>query len=380
MLKYIFLILLISNSLEQSNVYIMKNITSSNIVKLFKKLKIKLGDKIGLKVHSGETGGKYFLTPDFLNEIYTYTKGTFIECNAAYEGGRHTTELHRSLLQAHGWTSNNRRFVIMDEDPNNDFNLTIDKPAMIKENMVGGRIKEFDSCIVLSHLKGHSMGGFGGALKQLSIGFASQRGKTWIHTAGNITDWERMDDCIANQENFTAAMGDAAASIVEYFRKQKGIAFINVIANISLECDCAGKYAPEPKISDIGILASTDPVAIDRASVELVKNTSENGTEEWVNQLNNLKGENTIRVAESHGIGTQKYKLIYVNDGDEDDDDDDQGENEGGKESKSTLIIIVISIIVGVGIFMSTLVYCIMRTKTNTRYQEDFHLTQKMNE
>jgi len=376
MFKYILLIILITNSLEQSDVYMIKNINSSNIVKMFKKLNLPLGEKIGLKVHSGETGGKYFLTPDFLDEIYKYTNGTFIECNAAYEGGRHTTELHEALLEEHGWTKNNRRFVIMDGNPDEDFYLYINNSAMISENIVGGKIKDFDSCIVLSHLKGHSMGGYGGALKQLSIGFASQRGKTWIHTAGITTQWEQMDYYLANQENFTAAMGDAAASIVKYFRERKGIAFINVVANISKECDCAGWQAPEPKINDIGILASTDPVALDRACVDLVKKTNEMGTEEWVNQLNELKGENTIAVAESHGIGTQKYNLILV---DEEEKEKEKEENEP-KKNKTTLIIVVLITFAGVSFFVILFVYFIMRNKTNVRRQEDFHLTQKMNE
>jgi len=371
MLKYIFLLLLITKILCQSEVYMTKVINSSNIVRLFKKLNMPLGEKIGLKVHSGETGGKYFLTPDFLEDIYNYTKGTYIECNAAYEGGRHTTELHNNLLNEHGWKKNNRRFVIMDADPSKDFSLYIDNPAMISENIVGEKINEFDSCIVLSHLKGHSMGGFGGALKQLSIGFASQRGKTWIHTAGETTQWDIMDDYEANQENFTAAMGDAAASVVKYFREKKGIVFINVVANISKECDCAGGLAPEPQINDIGILASTDPVALDRACVDLVKKTNEKGTEAWVNQLNNLKGENTIAVAESHGIGTQKYKLILI---------DEEEESNEDKKNKATLIVVVLATISGVSFFVILFVYFIMKNKSNVRHQEDFHLTQKMNE
>ena len=154
---YIFFLLLISKSLSQSEVYMTKVINSSNIVRLFKKLNTPLGQNIGLKVHSGETGGKYFLTPDFLEDIYNYTKGTYIECNAAYEGARHTTALHNNLLNEHGWTKNNRRFVIMDADPSKDFHLYINNSAMISENIVGEKINDFDSCIVLSHLKGHSM-------------------------------------------------------------------------------------------------------------------------------------------------------------------------------------------------------------------------------
>ena len=178
MLKLFFIILLFYTSL-QANVYFTKEITPSSMVKIFKKLNVTLTGKVGLKVHSGEIGGKYFLHPNFLQEIYDYTQGTFIECNTAYRRGRHTTELHKELLKDHGWLDNDRRTVIMDEDPNADFNLTINNPGVISENIVGAHLKDFDSCIVLSHLKGHGMGGFGGALKQLSIGFASQAGKAW---------------------------------------------------------------------------------------------------------------------------------------------------------------------------------------------------------
>ena len=368
MLEYILIIILILNSFEDSDVYMIKNISSSNMVKIFKKLNITLGGNIGLKVHSGEIGGKYFLTPDFLQEIYDYSNGTFIECNAAYEGGRHTTELHKELLNNHSWTKNNRRFEIMDADPNEDFNLTINNPVMIKENIVGGKLKNYDSCLVLSHLKGHSSGGFGGALKQLSIGFASQRGKTWIHTAGVTTNWKDRKKYKANQENFTASMGDAASSIVEYFRAKKGIAFINVVANISKLCDCKGGDAPPPKIKDIGILASTDPVALDKACLDLIKNTSENGTEDWVNQLKDLKGENTIAVAEYHGIGTQKYKLILL-------EEDDKYHSE-----KIDLVIIIVFIIIGVAVLVTLLVVFIKKNKNSSTLLEDFHLTQRLNE
>ena len=181
----------------------------------------------------------------------------------------------------------------------------------ISENIVGAHLKDFDSCIVLSHLKGHGMGGFGGALKQLSIGFASQAGKAWIHSAGKTKNWREAFQG-TSQIDFTSAMGDAASSIVEYFRNKGGIAFINVMVNISKSCDCAGASAPEPKIHDIGILASTDPVAIDRASIDLIRKTTDSGTMELLQQIQRLEGENTIDVAEQHGIGTQEYNLIDV--------------------------------------------------------------------
>ena len=357
MLKYILIIIFLSFSIEQSIVYMIKNITSSNMVKIFKKLNITLGGKIGLKVHSGEIGGIYFLTPDFLYEIYNYTNGTYIECNAAYKGGRHTTALHEKLLNDHGWTKNNTRFEIMDSDPKEDFNLKINNSVMIKENIVGGKLKNYNSCLVLSHFKGHSRGGFGGALKQLGIGFASQSGKAFIHTAGNTKDWEKMKVYNTSQENFTAAMGDAAASIVEYFRQRKGIAFINVVANISKSCDCAGGNASAPEIKDIGILA-----------LDLIKNTSENGTEDWINQLNQTKGENTLVIAEFHGIGTQKYNLTLVED------------DKIREKNKTDLVIIIIGLVLGFVILVTLLVVFIIRNRNKSKGKDDFLLPQKMNE
>jgi uncharacterized Fe-S center protein len=340
---FLILLLLFCNSHQKSNVYFTRTINSSNIVRIFKKLNVNLTGNIGLKVHSGENGGKYFLTPDFLEEIYNYTNGTYIECNTAYENRRHSTELHRELLKEHGWLDKNRRIVIMDENPSDDFNLTVDDPLVISENIVGAHLREFNSCLVLAHFKGHGMGGFGGALKQLSIGFASQSGKTWIHTGANTTDWTLMKYRRATSLNFTAAMGDAASSIVKYFRERGGIAFISVMSNISLYCDCAGNLAPEPRIHDMGILASTDPVAIDRACLDLIKLHVDNGTEDLLEQIKNLDGENTIFAAEKHKTGTQEYNLIDIDSEDSDDSDD-----EPETPSDYTILIIVICSIFGI--------------------------------
>ena len=312
MLKYILLLLFIFESLEKSEVFFTKTISPSNMVRIFKRLNIELKGRVGLKVHTGEQGGRYFLRPSFLQEIYDYTNGTFIECNTAYSGMRHETQLHKQLLKDHGWLDNNRRTVIMDEDPSADFTIKINDPEKISENYVGAHLKDFDSCIVLSHLKGHGMGGYGGALKQLSIGFASQAGKAWIHTAGETTDWSKTFTQGTSQFDFTSSMGDAASSIVEYFRERGGIAFINVMVNISKSCDCAGASAPEPKIHDIGILASLDPVAIDKACLDLIVENPDTGTMELLQQISRLEGQNTIEVAEMHGIGTQDYVLIDI--------------------------------------------------------------------
>jgi hypothetical protein len=324
---------------------------------MFKKLQIELKGKIALKVHSGEAGGKYFLSPDFLQEIYDYTKGTFVECNTAYKGSRHLTELHKEILKEHGWLDNNRRFVLMDEDPSKDYNLTVKNPQKIPENIVGEHLKEFDSCLVLSHVKGHSMGGFGGALKQLSIGFASRAGKSFIHSGGNSTDWEHRNR--ATQYDFTSAMGDAASSIVEYFRSKGGIAFINVIVNISKLCDCAGGQAPEPKIKDIGILASLDPVAIDRASVNLIKQTQEEGTEEWIEQITRLQGENTLSVAERHRIGTQDYNLINVDESTDESTTNTHTDGDSKEPEDFTTLYILIGVIGGL-IFIALIILIVV--------------------
>ena len=299
---------------EKADVYFTKIITPERMVDMFKKLNVKLTGNVGLKIHSGEPGGLYFLKPDFLQKIHDYTKGTFLECNTAYNSKRSNTATHKELLTEHGWYANGRRMDLMDENPEEDIEFTLTNYGKIDVTYAGGHLKNYHSCVVLSHFKGHQMGGYGGALKQLSIGFASRQGKAWIHTAGKTKDWTEMMTNVASQEDFTTSMGDAASQIVRYFKQKGEIVYINVLANISLACDCAGISAPAPKIKDIGILASTDPVAIDRASLDLIKKTSEEGTQEFLDQVAQLLGENTIKTAEKLGAGTSLYNLINVDD------------------------------------------------------------------
>ena len=367
MIKWLLFILLIFNSIQnKSDVYYTKKISSRTIVEMFKRLNITLPGNIGLKVHTGEIGGKYFLTPDFLQEIYDFTNGTFIECNTAYtSGGRHTLEGHKKVLVHNGWVNNSRRCVIMDEDPTKDFNLSIPNHRNISNNIVGGRINEFNSCLVLAHFKGHAMGGFGGALKQLSIGFASQAGKANIHSGGYTSDYNTTWSHKAEQKDFTSAMADAASSIVEYFRNKGKIAFINVMSNISIRCDC-GTGAPPPKIRDLGIMASLDPVAIDRACYDLILKENTEGSREWLNNSNTLLGENTIRVAEELGIGTQEYNLICV-----DEDEDDANMN----YIWYILIPLIIIALVAIGL----LGYILYRRKSNMK-QGNESLGISMNE
>ena len=320
MKRYILLLLMLFETFQKSDVYFTKEITSEKIVEMFKKLNVKLEGKVGLKVHSGEKDGPYFLRPHFLEKIYEYTKGTFIECNTAYDGYRNSTKAHKELLGWNGWTKYNT--VIMDEDDGN-FTLKVEKPNNISVNYVGSKLKDFDSCLVLAHFKGHPMGGFGGAMKQLSIGFASTAGKSYIHSGGYTLDYnECWDIHEAEQLDFTAAMADAASTIVKYFKDRGGIAYINVLVNISEICDCGGILAPPPKIRDIGILASTDPIAIDKACYDLIVKENTSGSKDWVNQSERLLGLNTLVVGEKIGLGSLEYNLIDVDEEDKEDKED----------------------------------------------------------
>jgi len=225
----------------------------------------------------------------------------------------------------------------MDEDSSQDISFNVDPYNKINVTYAGKNLLNYDSCVVLSHFKGHGMGGYGGALKQLSIGFASTQGKTWIHTAGASLDYKQLFPQKASDEDFTTSMADAASAIVKYFKSKGDIVYINVMVNISLSCDCAGKSAPAPKIRDIGILASTDPVALDMACLDLIKATSEEGTQEFLDQVARLDGENTIYKAEALGIGTTKYNLINIDeDGGEESEDESEGSEGGEKEGEGS--------------------------------------------
>ena len=279
---------------EKPTVYFTKTISPNAMVKMFEKLDVKLTGKVGLKVHSGEPNGPYFLRPDFLQPIYDHTKGTFLECNVAYNSERLTTEKHEQVLQDNGWKDNNRRFEIMDAEEDTAFEL--ENYNILNITYAGKKLLDYDSCL----------------LKQLSIGFGSTKGKTWIHTAGKSTDYNELFIKKASQENFTASMADAASVIDNYFRKKGGIAYVSVLANISIDCDCAGKKAKPPQIKDIGILASTDPVAIDQACLDMIKKTNETGTEAFLERVADRMGENTITSAVKLGMGKKEYKLVTV--------------------------------------------------------------------
>ena len=337
-------LILILKSFQKSDVYFTKEISGEKIVEMFKKLNITLKGNIGLKVHTGEKDGPYYLRPSLLNNIYDYTNGTFIECNTAYlRRWRHNTSIHQQLLEWNGW--NNYRIVLMDENEENDIILNVTKPHNITENYVGEHLYDYNSCLVLAHFKGHPMGGFGGAMKQLSIGFASRAGKSYIHSGGYTTNYLEAWTHKATQKDFTAAMADAASTVVDYFKNNGGIAYINVLANISKVCDCGGTAAPPPKIRDIGILASLDPVAIDKACYDLIVRENTEGSKDWINQSETLLGLNTLNVAEDIGMGTQDYNFINIDDGDSSDGSSDgtsdNKENDKNKKNNTLLYVLL---------------------------------------
>ena len=289
----------------KSKVYFTKDISPLSLVRIYETLGKKLRGNIAVKVHSGEAGNQNFLHPEFMKEIINYVNGTVVECNTAYEGERNTTEKHLKLIENHGW-SKYYNVDILDSD--NDIILENPSGIIIKKNYVGSKMSNYDSMLVLSHFKGHPMGGYGGALKNISIGLASSRGKKYIHTSGNenATFDELMN---ADRDSFLMSMADAAKTIVDFY--QDNIVYINIMANMSVDCDCCS-IAEDPCMQDIGILASLDPVALDEACMDLVRNSSDSGKDHFMERVNSRNGLLTIEAAANIHIGSKDYELINI--------------------------------------------------------------------
>lgn len=288
--------------MQKAKVYFTKNITPENVIKMFQVLDKKLEGNIAIKVHSGEAGNQNYLHPEFLKPMIEYVNGTVVECNTAYEGERNTTEKHKKLIENHGW-SNYFNVDIMDsEGP--DKELLIPNGKVIQKNYVGKNIENYDSMLVLSHFKGHPMGGYGGALKQLSIGCASSYGKAYIHGAGVPEEiWT------ADHDKFLEAMADASLSLVDYFKGN--IAYINIMCNMSIDCDCCSE-AEDPCMKDIGILSSLDPVALDQACIDLVYSSNDPGKTYLIERIESRNGTHTIDVAYNLNVGNKNYELILL--------------------------------------------------------------------
>ena len=286
----------------KSTVYFSRTITPDTVLRLYKLVGKELPGKVAVKVHSGEKGNQNFLHPDFWKEIIDYVGGTVVECNTAYEGARNTTPKHLALLEDHGW---NRYFTVDLLDAQGpDLELPIPGGKVIHTNFVGKDIANYESMLVLSHFKGHPMGGYGGALKQLSIGVASSYGKAYIHGAGDPKQlWT------ADHDSFLESMADAASSVVEYF---KGNAvYINVMKNMSVDCDCCA-VAEDPCLADMGVLASTDPIAIDQACIDLVYGCDDPGKAHFLERVESRNGVHTIESAAALGFGSREYELVEV--------------------------------------------------------------------
>ena len=288
----------------KSKVYFTRIITPEKVLEMYEVLGKELIGKIAVKLHSGEEGNKNFLKPDFWRPIIDKLNGTVVECNTAYEGSRNTTEKHLKTIEKHGWSKYFDVDLMDAEGP--DMILDIPEGKVIQKNYVGKDMKNYDGMIVLSHFKGHPMGGYGGALKQLSIGCASSYGKAYIHGAG-----EPEKIWTADHDLFLESMADAAKSVHEYFKGN--IVYINVMKNMSVDCDCCA-VAEDPCMDDIGILISTDPIAIDQACIDLVYASNDKGRDHLIERIESRHGIHTIEAASALGYGSREYELIEIDD------------------------------------------------------------------
>lgn len=295
----------------KAKVYFTREITPEKVVEMYDAMGVELSGKVAVKVHSGEKGNQNFLRPEFWRPMVDKVQGTIVECNTAYgdatTGVRDNTPEHLKLIEEHGWTKYFDVDLMDAEGP--DVTWPIPDGKILKENKLGKHIENYDSMLVLAHFKGHPMGGYGGALKQLAIGCASRAGKALIHSAGKTDDrfetWQQHADSVA----FPEAMADAASSVTEHFKGK--IAFINVMKNLSVDCDCCA-VAEDPCMKDIGILTSTDPVAIDQACMDLVMNSDDPGKDHFMERVNSRNGIHTIEAAADLGVGSREYELIEI--------------------------------------------------------------------
>ena len=285
----------------KAKVYFTKEITPQAMIKMYEAMGVKLAGKVAVKLHSGEVGNQNFLRPEFMKPVIDHVHGTIVECNTAYEGRRNTTKEHWETMKLHGWTDIAKVDIL---DENGEIELALPEGRRIRKNFVGVNIKNYDSMLVLSHFKGHPMGGFGGALKNISIGLASSHGKAYIHGAGKEEEiWT------ADHDSFLESMADAAKTIVDRFGEN--IVFVNVMKNMSVDCDCCA-IAEDPAIADIGILSSTDPVALDQACLDLVYASEDAGRDHLLERIESRNGVHTIEAAAALGVGVREYELVKL--------------------------------------------------------------------
>lgn len=285
--------------MEKSVVYFTRRISSNNLVEIYKKLNKELPGKVAVKVHSGEKGNQNYLKPSFYKDIIEYVNGTVVECNTAYDGERNDTGKHLKLLEEHEWS---KYYNVDLLDSEGEMTLDVKNGKHLEKNYLGSHMKNYDSMLVLSHFKGHPMGGFGGALKNISIGLASSYGKKIIHGAGDADKlWT------ADHDSFLESMAEASKTIVDYYKDN--ILFINVMANMSVDCDCCA-VAEDPCMKDIGVLASTDPVALDQACLDLVYKSNDEGKDHLIERIESRNGVHTVEEASRLSVGNREYELV----------------------------------------------------------------------
>ena len=287
--------------MEKAKVYFTKEITPQAVVRMYEAMGVKLPGRVAVKLHSGEVGNQNFLRPDFLAPMVAHVEGTIVECNTAYEGKRDTTEAHWETMKLHGWTDI-AKVDILDEE--GEIELAIPEGQKIRKNYVGKHIENYDSLLVLSHFKGHPMGGFGGALKNISIGLASSHGKAYIHGVGDVNAFWTSD-----HDSFLESMADASKSVMDYFGGK--IAFVNIMKNMSVDCDCCA-VAEDPAMGDVGILASLDPVALDQACLDLVYASKDPGRDHLLERIESRNGVHTVEAAAKVGVGSREYRLVAL--------------------------------------------------------------------
>ena len=285
--------------MEKHKVYFTRDLSPAGAIRAFDMLGIKLEGNVAVKLHSGEPGNQNFLRPAFMKDIVEHVNGTIVECNTAYDGGRNTTEAHKKTMLLHGWTEI-ADVDIMDAE--GEMELPVHGGKHLDVNYVGKNLADYDSMLVLSHFKGHPMGGYGGALKNISIGIASSHGKAYIHGVKDVNAiWT------ADHDSFLECMADAAKSVVEYMHGK--MAYVNIMCNMSVDCDCC-TVAADPKIKDIGILSSLDPVALDQACLDLVYASDDEGKADLIERIESRHGVHTIEAAAEIGVGSREYELI----------------------------------------------------------------------
>lgn len=288
--------------MEKSKVYFIKEMSADNILKIYHKLGKKLEGNVAVKLHSGEPGGHNFLQINEVEKIVKEVNGTIVECNTAYQGRRYYTEDHKKAVEEHGFTKIAKVDIMDEEEP--DLVLPIYPCLQIDKNYVGNHLSNYDSMLVLTHFKGHEMGGFGGSLKNISIGIASRYGKGYIHGAGDVN---HIWDC--EQDKFLEAMADASKSILEFFKGE--MVFINCMVRLSIDCDC-NAHPHDPEMKDIGILASLDPVALDQACLDLVYSSNDSGKKSLIERIESKHGVHILEAAEKLGYGNREYELEEI--------------------------------------------------------------------